>query len=767
MPDVAAANKTQQARAALEALQADPVLAQRIVDVRCLDATPAKFADPDSPIPAEITDALVDAGVTGLYAHQATAVEHARARESFVIATGTASGKSLAYWIPVAERVTARGDNRAGRTALALFPTKALARDQLRSLRRLRLPGIEAAVVDGDTPAGERDWARKHANVILTNPDMLHRTILPGHRRWLGFFRNLDTVVVDEVHTLRGLFGAHVAHVLRRLRRISAIHETEPIAILTSATLGNPGEIAAKIWGEEVVTIDADASPAPERYVVCWNPPLIDIDTGRRMSALGESGRLMSRLVQHGLQTLAFCSSRKGVEMCARVATDDAGTRVHQQAISAYRGGYLPEERREIEDAIADGTIRGLAATNALELGMDIGGLDAVICTGFPGTLASFRQQIGRTGRGQNASLAILVAGADALDQWYLSHADELFSRPAERAVVNTANRCVDEPHLACAAFEHALEVDDPILGDNLDERAAGLLAAGELRMRHERLYSRSGRTPARGVDIRSGAGTEFRILDLHSEVQIGSVDAGRVFTSVHPGAVYMHRSDTFVVTDLDLDARVAHVDRFDADFYTQPRTDTSVSILTEDASRDLGAGGMTVSLGSVEVTQRVTGFRRRLFDVEETLNSEKLDLPARRLETRAFWYTVADAALEDAGIGPDEVPGTVHACEHAGIGILPRFAICDRWDVGGVSMPVHPQTGVATWFIYDAYTGGAGISDAGFATGDDHVRATREVIDACGCQSGCPSCTQSPKCGNWNEPLEKYGAVRLLNNFG
>jgi DEAD/DEAH box helicase domain-containing protein len=766
--------------------RADADVAERVVHVERLAARPARttaLARRDA-----VTDAACAAlGVdpAALWTHQATAVDAVDAGRSVVVATGTASGKSLAFQVPMA-RAAADGG-----TTLALFPTKALARDQVRRAVVLEraVAGMTVVPVDGDTPPEQRNWARRHASAVFTNPDTVHQVLLPDHDRWAGFLAKLSLVVLDEVHTLRGVFGAHVAHVIRRLRRVAAAHGASPTFVCTSATLGEPDAVAAfasTVTGVDCVAVCDDASPQPARSVVVWNPELLDVVHGIRRSALVETADVAARCVAAGLQTLGFASSRKGVEVVAQMWRERlvaAGAAGAADAVLAYRGGYLPAERRDIEERIASGDVRGVAATNALELGMDIGGLDAVVLCGFPGTVASFRQQIGRVGRGDRPALAVFVAGPDQLDQWYAAHPDQLFARPSETPVVNPANPQVAAQQLVCAAYDRPLDRDEPLLAigggddgdDELGVRAAPLVADGLLRLRGDRLHAAVGRSPARSVSIRSGSDS-VTIIDVDSARPVGTVDTARAPTAVHPGAVYLHQGATWVVDELDLEHRRALVARRDVDYRTQPRTRTDIEILAEDAVVACGDSGVTLSLGSVRTTRHVLGYRVRdvvggadadgaaLAQIPARAQMVPLDLAPQSLETRAVWWSVPDDALEQVGIDTSRLPGVVHAAEHTTIAILPRLAVCDRWDVGGVSMAAHPDTaGGAVWFIHDGHPGGTGIVEIAFARGAEHARAAWQVIDACGCTDGCPSCVQSPKCGNWNDPLDKDGARDLL----
>lgn len=721
----------------------------QLVDLRVLPGRPATLGALRSPLPDALAPALP------LWAHQAQAIDLLRAGTSVAISTGTASGKSLCYQLPIAEATRDRG------TALLVYPTKALAQDQLRAFGALDIPGLTAVTYDGDSGPDQRAWARRHANVVLTNPDMLHAGVLPFHGRWADFLARLRYVVLDELHTLRGVYGTHVAHLMRRLRRICAAYGSEPVFACCSATIGHPAELAEAITGVPMVPITEDASPRGERLFALWNPPLLDAGEGARASAHVETARILAGLVAHGHRAIAFTRSRRGAEVVAAYARDRLPADL-AEAVRPYRGGYLAEERRAIEQDLFAGRIRGVAATNALELGVDIGGLDACILDGFPGTIASMWQQAGRAGRAQQASLAVLVAGEDALDQWLMTHPDEVFTRAPEPAVVNPANPFVLEPHIACAAYERPLEdADRDRWGPELDEAVRALVVGDQLAVRGERVVYCGPAFPASGIGLRSGSGTEFRIVDPDGRL-IGTVDEGRAYESVHPGAVYLHQGQHFRVQRLDLRDHAAWVEPADGAEWTQARTVTDLVIATEDDCVKIGRARL--SIGNVEVSQQVVGFQRKAAGSGEVLGREELDLPPTRLATRAFWYTVHDAVLDDAGLAPRVVPGALHAAEHAGIGMLPLFTICDRWDVGGVSTAFHGQTGEATIFIYDGYIGGAGIAELGFASGHRHLSATREAIARCPCEAGCPSCVQSPKCGNWNEPLEKAAAVALID---
>jgi DEAD/DEAH box helicase domain-containing protein len=752
----------------LARLAGDP----RLVHVQRLPARAARFAELDRPLPTAVRSRL---GVPRFWSHQAEAIDAVRSGRSVAVATGTASGKSLCYQAPIAEAV-AEGLRPA--TALLVFPTKALAHDQLRALASMELPRLVPAAYDGDCTPDQRNWARTHANVVLTNPEMLHVGLLPHHERWATFLLRLRYVVVDELHTLRGIFGTHVGHLLRRLRRLCAVYGSDPTFVFSSATIGDPAALAESLCGEPVWPVTDDGSPCGARTFVLWNPAAAvgppdgtradaDASAARRpASANRETARLTAELVAAGHRTIAFCRSRKGTELVAADVRRRLPATI-ARLVRPYRAGYLGAERREIEAELFAGSLRGVVATTALELGVDIGGLDACVLNGFPGTIASLWQQVGRAGREGQPSTAVLVAGDDQLDQWLMQHPDEVFSRPPEPAVINPDNPYVVEPHLACAAYERPLRHDDERWWPGqLDDGVRRLVLADRLRLRPPRrgqgplaVWAGSG-WPAHGTGLRSGGADEFRIATTDGTI-VGTCDGGRAFRVVHPGAVYLHQGRSWRVVELDLDDRAALVEPCDGGEYTQPRTEVAITILGHDRDRRVGA--LELALGSVQVRSRVTGYRRFDAFTGELLGGEDLFLPATELVTRAFWYTVDAERLAAAGIGPRAVPGTLHAVEHAAIGMLPLFAICDRWDVGGVSTPCQAETGRPTIVVYDGYPGGAGVAELGYDAADRHLHATLELIAACPCRDGCPSCVQSPKCGNGNDPLDKHGAVALL----
>jgi DEAD/DEAH box helicase domain-containing protein len=749
----------------LDDIASDPALPGRLVYRTELPAQPPRTARLAHRLHPETEARLSSRGIDELWTHQAAAIDRLRDGGHVVVATGTASGKSLCYQLPIIDAVV-RGEPD---TALLVFPTKALAQDQLRSLRSWLVPGLRAVTYDGDTPSDDRGWARKNANVVLTNPEMLHQGILPFHKGWATFLMRLRLVVVDELHSLRGIFGSNVAHVLRRLRRICGHYGSDPSFCFASATIGNPAELATELCGAPVTAIDDDGSPQAERCFALWQRPLLDGITGRRVSANSETAELLTRFVRDGRPTLAFTRSRRGAELVASQARRRLEPDHPELAprVAAYRAGYLPEERRELERNLGDGTLLGVAATNALELGIDVGGLDAVVLNGFPGTRASMRQQAGRAGRSGRRAAAVLVAGDDQLDQWYAAHPTELLGRVPEAAVVNPDNPFVLRPQIACAAHELPLvNADEEWFGPGIDDAVHELVLDDQLKPRNGKMYWAGRDAPAPRVGLRTGSSVEYQLVgrdESGDERLVGTVDSARVFHVAHPGALYLHQGRQWRVDRLDLDDHVAWLDPADdADEYTQAREDTDIVIAAEDEKVPCGPGW--AHLGAVEVTNHVLAYQRKQASTNATIDVVPLDLPPRTLPTRACWYTVPLPALVGAGVEPHQVLGAVHAAEHTLIGLLPLFTICDRWDVGGVSMAEHPATGEPTIFVYDGYPGGAGIAELAFAALGRHLRAAADLVAQCPCEGGCPSCVQSPKCGNWNEYLDKDAARRLLD---
>ncbi|MPQ98148.1 DEAD/DEAH box helicase [Modestobacter sp. I12A-02628] len=712
-----------------------------------------------------LVDRLAERGVHRPFSHQVRAAQLARDGQHVVVATGTASGKSLAYQLPALSRLAE--DPRA--CVLYLAPTKALARDQLASVAALADPSVRPGAYDGDTPGEERDWVRRHARWIVTNPDMLHRGILPAHQRWSSTLRRVAYVVVDECHAYRGVFGSHVGHVLRRLRRICRRYGAEPVFVLASATVADPEVAATRLVGAPVTAVTEDGSPRPGATFALWEPPLTE-HTGEhgaplRRSAASDTAGLLADLVEQGARTLAFVRSRRSAESVAEQARRVLHSRGRSDLVGrvdSYRGGYLPEERRALEGQLSRGELLGVATTNALELGIDIAGLDAVVLAGYPGTLASMWQQAGRAGRAERESLVVFVARDDPLDHYLAHHPDAVFGRPVEATVTDPSNPHVLGPQLCAAAAELPLQADEleTFGGAAAQAQVAALVATGDLRARPTGWYWAGRGRPE--VDIRGSGAEPVTIIEGSTGRLLGTVDGDAAHATVHTGALYVHRGETFVVDDFHPDDACAQVHPESPEWTTVARDVTDLGIVSVDTTRRLGT--VTAHTGVVDVTNQVVAYQRRRAGTGEVLAEFPLDLPARQLRTRAVWLTLDERAVTRAELDGVSLPGSLHAAEHAAIGLLPLMATCDRWDLGGVSTAMHPDTGAATIVVYDGHPGGAGFAERGHAVLRTWLRATRATVASCECESGCPSCVQSPKCGNGNDPLDKAGAVRVLD---
>ncbi|AZG47452.1 DEAD/DEAH box helicase [Gordonia insulae] len=742
----------------------------------------ASFTEWPEWAPPELVNAFVESGVEQPWTHQAVAAEAAYRGEHVALCTGTASGKSLAYQLPIL--TTLSKDPNA--TALYLSPTKALGADQIRSVTSLLMasgPGgssagrrefihLQPCAYDGDTDVEVRQWARAHSRWIFTNPDMLHIGILSGHARWRHFFRHLAYIVVDEAHHYRGVFGSHTALVLQRLLRIARSAGGDPTVIGTSATMAEPAEALTRLIGEPAIAVTDDGSPRGERTVALWEPDFLPVVTGEngapiRRSAGSESARLLADFVVEGARTLCFQRSRRGVELTARQArhllSQTAPDLVDK--VAAYRAGYLADDRRRLERAISDGELIGVATTNALELGVDISGLDAVIVGGYPGTVASFWQQAGRAGRQRTSgdSLVVLVARDDPLDTYLVHHPEALLGRPVEATVTDPTNPYILGPHLLCAAAELPLQ-DSEIEKWQATETVAKLAADGMLKRRKAGWYVAAGVEPHADIDIRGGIGGQVLIVDTTTSQLLGTVDSGRAMSTVHPGALHIHQGASYVVDELDLTDGLALAHPEEPDWTTSARETTDITVT--DVVQRLDLGDLTVALVEVDVTHQVVGYLRTLLS-GEVLDAVELDMPRQTLSTRAVMYTLTPESLEGVGVTVGRFPGALHAAEHAAIGLLPLVASCDRWDIGGLSTNQHPDTGLPTVFVYDGYMGGAGFADRGFAAFATWIAATRDAVSSCRCEAGCPSCVQSPKCGNGNDPLDKDGAIKVLTLLG
>ncbi len=792
-----------------------PDYRQQIVHIERIphrDAVPGKL---DEPLDPRLHACLEAQGISNLYSHQAQAVNAIVRGKNVIMATPSASGKTLVYHLATLRSLLEDRNSHA----LYLFPTKALAQDQLRSLRQMIAPlssGAPAqarssltdstdpassfpdstsstssspdptrptsssrasmrrgeaispevvATFDGDTPQYERAGIRTRAKIVLTNPDMLHLGILPNHQSWSGLLRNLKFVVIDETHIYRGIFGSHVANVMRRLRRLCTLYGSDPQFICSSATIANPKEHACNITGLPFEAAVEDGSPHSEKYFAFWNPPFLDEAKTSRRSPNSEAAALLAGLVQKGIRSLVFARTRKLTELIYIYARGQLPAALAER-INPYRAGYLPEDRRQIEREFCDGELLGLVATTALELGINIGDLDATVLTGYPGSIASAWQQAGRSGRSAHSSLSFLIALEDPLDQYLMANPDFFFSKNFDNAIINQANPHILKPHLLCAAWERPLRhSDERFFGPDTGTMAAELEDMGVLRRRGTAWYPVTSITyPAQDINIRSASARNYAVIDATTGCLLETVDAAVAFFQIHAGAIYLHQGEAYLVKDLDLARRIAWVESSTADYYTQSMDITSLRVTRLISERD--CNGTKVCFGDVDVTTMVLGFKRKRQLTEEVIGQEPLDLPPQSFPTRALWFDLPKRAVDRIAAAGLDFQGGLHACEHAAIGILPLFALCDRNDIGGVSTVLHPDTGQAQVFIYDAYPGGIGIAEKGFETIGDLWQATLDSIQACPCTDGCPSCVQSPKCGNNNEPLDKEAAILLLQEL-
>ena len=824
----------------------------RLVHLQRTPTRPSRHSDWPEWADPDLVVAYRRIGVERPWTHQVAAAQSAHAGHHTVLATGTGSGKSLAAWLPALSDVLAAQSPGAdshisahGRrpTTLYLSPTKALAADQAASLGRLigeletvqreagaptgSLRTVRAGTCDGDTPLPERDWVRAHADVVLTNPDFLHFSLLPGHERWSRLLRGLRYIVIDECHAYRGILGAHVALVLRRLLRLVARlrpRGPQPIILCASATAAEPALTAARLIGAEpddVVAVTDDGAPAGERTLALWQPALRDPwmlpapdvepaqdsaraaepdsgdpgeDPSARRSAVVEAAELLVDLLSVGARALVFVRSRRSAEVVAERTRHALGLSLPEliDTVSAYRGGYLPEERRALEADLRSGRLRALATTNALELGIDVTGLDAVLIAGWPGTRVSLGQQAGRAGRAGTRGIAVLIASDNPLDAYLVHHPKAVFAAP-EATVFDPANPYVLAPHLCAAASEAPLRAEDlALFGLADDSLLRELEGRGALRRRPTGWFWNVN-LPGRAQDLTSLRGDgppEVAVVEADTGVVIGTVDGAAADSTVHEGAVYVHQGRVYVVEELADDVALVR-QRAAVGYRTRARSRSSVRIIAEreqqvwgrpvgggdrlddvpepsahtadDGREAPGAAAITWSFGSVEVTSQVTGYQRMALPGGEVVSQHALEMDEHVLPTAAVWWTIPQETCEAAGLEPTDLPGALHAAEHASIGMLPLLATCDRWDIGGLSTAAHPQTGAPTVFVHDGHAGGAGFAERGYRAGREWLAATLAVIEGCGCVSGCPSCVQSPKCGNNNEPLDKAGAAALL----
>ena len=713
-----------------------------------------RLSKPSHPWPKKIQDIIASAGIQDLYGHQVEAIDLIRSGRHVVVATPTASGKTLIYNLPVVENILKNPASKA----LYIFPLKALAQDQLRTFEALmkysRGEAPKIAIYDGDTSAWHRKRIREAPpNILLTNPEMIHLSLLPHHQKWADFFCGLEMVVVDEVHTYRGIMGSHMAQVFRRLRRICAFYGADPTFVFCSATVSNPAQLAQQLTGLKVDTISKSGAPLGKKHVVFINPV-----QGPAQTAI----LLLKAALHRELRTIVYAQSRKLTELIAIWAGSQSGPYAHR--ISAYRAGFLPEERREIEGKLARGDLLAVISTSALELGIDIGDLDLCLLVGYPGTVVATWQRGGRVGRSGQESTLVLIAGEDALDQYFMRHPENFLKQEPEAAVVNPYNTEIMSKHIICAAAEMPLKSNEPfILEEHVEnavlvlEKNGALLKSGD----GTEFYS-SRLAPHRHVDLR-GTGSRYNIVSSTTGKHKGEIDEFRAFKETHPGAIYLHKGDTFLVDTLDLDTKIAKVSRAKVDYYTRVRSEKNTEILEIYDSKKILI--TDCYYGRLKVSDQVVGYEKWRIHGKRKLSVIPLDLPTLIFETQGLWFKIPVQTQRQVEAQFLHFMGGIHAIEHAAIGIFPLLVMADRNDLGGIATPFHPQVGSAAIFIYDGIPGGAGLSRQAFKKAKDLLENTLDVIQACPCETGCPSCVHSPKCGSGNRPIDKAAAVFLLNN--
>jgi len=753
----------------------------QMVFAKTYAARKARRAPLRPPVREPLAGNLRAIGIDGFYTHQAEAIRIVRDGGNIVLATDTASGKSLCYNIPVLENLLEDPEARA----LYVFPTKALGQDQTRMLHELVSPGadyderrsiysvqfgrrrVKFGTYDGDTPQDTRSALRRDAQILITNPDMLSVGILPNHERfWSRYFERLRYVVLDEVHIYRGVFGSHIANLMRRLTRICEYHGSNPQFICCSATIANPAEHAGRLTGKPSAEITESGAPSAGRIFILWNPPLVKGSDDTRRSPLTETINLFNYCVESERRTIVFARAKPTVEVILKYTHEKlAGGPVAPDKVVSYRGGYLPSERRAIERALADGELLGVTCTNALELGVDIGSLDAAIINGYPGSIASVWQQAGRAGRRDKQALAILVAYSEPLDQYFMRHPEYFFGRPVEQAIVHPSNPYILASHLKAAAAELPLKrAETPLFGENFVAIVRRLIREGELAERRGGAFYIGEDYPAGRINLRTTTSERYSIC-LPDGDMIGHMDASTAFQYLHKGAVYLHMGESYFVEDLDLEKKVARVVPKSMSYYTRALSREQVEV--DKTLREKKYGALTVSFGFLNVRSRVHTFKKIRQKDNAYIGKEELDLPEDKLWTQGFWFAIPENIRTAVKMENLDIMGGLHAVEHAMIAMLPFLAMCDRQDVGGLSTDSHRDTGGRpAIFVHDAYDGGMGLAEAGYERLGELLEKTLELVDECSCEDGCPSCIQSPKCGNMNEPLDKQAAILILKEI-
>ena len=731
---------------------------EQTVHIETIESRDANYGSLTKPLPLPLEAFLASQGLS-LYTHQRDTIESFRKGKDLILTTATASGKTLAFTLPIIERLI----NQPGATALYLYPTKALSHDQLKVLLDIeKKTGVtlNPAVYDGDTPVGRRPLIRSGSRSILSNPYELHN-ILPWHHQWSGFFKNLAAVVIDEAHQYRGVFGSNMAFVIRRLRRICLYHGNDPLMVLSSATIANPVDFASRLTGKSVTCISSDGSPRGTKHFVLYNP-FQGGDISR--TTYRESGKILRVCMNNDLRMLCFTGSRKLTELITLRVRDDVIRKDNGDPalVSAYRAGYLPEERREIEDRMKQGLLRGIVSTNALEVGIDVGCLDGVIMTGFPGTIMSTWQQAGRAGRTTAESLAILVANPDPLDQYFMNHPEQFFRSSHEHAIIDLNNPYILSGQVLCAAAELPVKTgtDDTFFGKDLGQVLSSLAGEHLLSMtRRGYIYSGS-RRPVELASLGTLSAITFRLMCNGSTLE--TMDQAQAFREAHEGAILYHQGEKYLVLSMDFNHHIIRVEHTDVDYYTKPLISVDVQIVSEENNRKVG--NSRLSFGEVTVTEHCSSYRVMRYDT--IISVEPLSLPPVTFNTRALWFVASPETCNAVESGGLDLAGGLHGAEHALIAVMPFHVMCDRRDIGGFSSPAFPGSGEPTVLIYDGFPGGIGLAESAFTKFEEIVIMTAGLVRDCRCEEGCPSCIYSPKCGNDNQPLDKQASVLLLESL-
>lgn len=708
-----------------------------------------------------IKNYLKNKGINELYPNQIEAMQEIKKGKNIIITTSASSGKTLAFNIPIINYLS----KNLKSSALYIYPTKALTQDQFEKVTEIiKEIGINAGIYDGDTPQDRRTYLRRHSRLLLANPDILHIGILPNHTNWSNFFSNLKFVVVDEAHYYSGVLGSHMSEIMRRLRRISHYYGSYPQFILASATLKNPEEFSFKLIGERFKLIGGFDNLPFKKKLIILNPPLIDYASNLRRSIYKEAVWILKKFLKNNVKTIAFVKSRQGVELVTRMLKSSLEPG-EIEFVSSYRAGYTKETRHEIESKLKKSEIKTVITTNALELGIDIGDLDATVIVGYPGSISSIFQQSGRSGR-RGDSLSILITGSNPIDQYFAKDPDYIFTKNVESISIDPENQYIETPHIKCASYEIPItpEVDNEYFGKTTKNIIEKLSENGILERRSEKYFFTDRYSPAPEINIRGAGQEQVRLINSENNQTIERVSRDRAIEETFKDAVYLHLADTYVVKELNLQDNFAILEKKDVDYYTDSLATETIWI--QKLINEKKFKKINIFFGDVLVEEKVRGFVKKQFESDRRMGVEDLALPLIKFITKAFWFTISEEMCKKIVNLHEDLPGTIHAVEHLLVGMMPLIVLCDRNDVGGVSYAIHPDTQKATIFVYDGVEGGIGLTELGFERIDELLKLAYKTVSECTCKEGCPSCIFSPKCGNENNPLSKNGAKILLKEI-